>query len=65
MAKPSLSFDADGLPADVVTIDMLARLQLTALQRGASICFVNASPELRRLSEFVGLANVLRFEPRR
>jgi hypothetical protein len=65
MAKPSLSFDAGPLPADAATIDMLARLQLAADRRGASIRFLNASPDLRRLSEFVGLANVLRFEPRR
>jgi ABC-type transporter Mla MlaB component len=40
---------------DAVTVEALARLQLTALRRGARIRVRNASPELCELIEFMGL----------
>jgi hypothetical protein len=42
--------------ADVRAIDALARLQLSALRHGTSIGLCGASPELRDLLVFVGLA---------
>jgi ABC-type transporter Mla MlaB component len=46
--------DTLGRP-DAVTVEALARLQLTALRRGARIRVRNASPELCELIEFMGL----------
>jgi ABC-type transporter Mla MlaB component len=43
---------------DAVTVEALARLQLTALRRGSRIRVRNASPELCELIEFMGLRAV-------
>jgi STAS domain len=51
--------DVGGLPADIVTVDALARLQLTACRLGRRIELRSRSPELDRLVAFVGLADVL------
>ena len=52
--------DVGGLDdPDVLTIDALARLQLTALRRGRRLGFRDACRELRELVEFLGLGNVL------
>jgi hypothetical protein len=51
--------DVGGLPADIVTVDALARLQLTARRLGRRIELRSRSPELDRLVAFVGLADVL------
>ena len=59
--------DADPVPCDVgglddldaLTIDALARLQLTALRRGRRLGFGDACDELRDLVEFLGLRDVL------
>jgi hypothetical protein len=51
--------DVRGLPADVVTVDALARLQLTARRLGRRIELRSQTPELGRLLAFVGLADVL------
>jgi ABC-type transporter Mla MlaB component len=61
------SGDADRLICDVgtladpdaVTIDALARLQLTARRVGSQIGLRNASRELRELLDFVGLSSVV------
>jgi anti-anti-sigma regulatory factor len=44
--------------ADAVAIDALARLQLTARRLGSRICVRHASPELRDLLAFTGLADI-------
>lgn len=51
--------DVGALPADVATVEVLARLQLTACRLGGRIRLQRASPELVRLLAFVGLAGVL------
>jgi hypothetical protein len=51
------------VPADAVTIDALARLQLTALRVGRRIVLRHASTELHELLAFMGLVIVLRVEP--
>jgi ABC-type transporter Mla MlaB component len=51
--------DVRTLAADAVTIEALARLQLTARRLGRRITLRRASPDLDRLVSFVGLADVL------
>jgi ABC-type transporter Mla MlaB component len=57
---PSLAFcDVSDVPADAVTVDALARLQLAARRSDCTVRLRNASPQLRRLVEFMGLEDVL------
>ena len=51
--------DAHSVPADAVTVDALARLQLAARRRGCQVRLRGASPELRDLLGFMGLTDVL------
>jgi ABC-type transporter Mla MlaB component len=51
--------DVHGVPADAVTVDALARLQLAARRFGCRVRLRGASPELRRLVAFMGLEDVL------
>ena len=51
--------DVGTLPADAVTIEALARLQLTARRLGRRIRLQRTSCELDRLLVFVGLDEVL------
>jgi ABC-type transporter Mla MlaB component len=51
--------DVDGVPADAVAVDALARLQLAAGRSGCRVRLGNASPELRALVAFMGLRDVL------
>jgi ABC-type transporter Mla MlaB component len=51
--------DVSGVPADAVTVDALARLQLGAARHGCRVRLLNASPELRELVVFMGLTDVL------
>ena len=51
--------DVAGVPADAVTVDALARLQLAARRFGCRIHLRNASPELVHLVAFMGLEDVL------
>jgi ABC-type transporter Mla MlaB component len=51
--------DVAGVPADAVTVDALARLQVAARRTGCSIRLANASPELRELVAFMGLGDVV------
>jgi ABC-type transporter Mla MlaB component len=51
--------DVAGVPADAVTVDALARLQLGARRHGRRVRLVDASTELRELVAFMGLENVL------
>jgi len=51
--------DVGDVPADAVTVDALARLQLAAGRTGCRVRLRNASPELRALVAFMGLRDVL------
>ncbi len=51
--------DVDGVPADAVTVEALARLQLAAQRRGCRIRLRNATAELLELVAFMGLTDVL------
>jgi ABC-type transporter Mla MlaB component len=51
--------DVRGVPADAVTVDALARLQLAARGCDCQVRLRNASTELLELVEFMGLENVL------
>jgi len=51
--------DVDAVAADAVTVDALARLQLTARRFGRQVRLQRASRELDQLLQFVGLAEVL------
>ncbi len=51
--------DVRTVPADAVTVDALARLQLAARRTGCQVRLVHASPELRELLAFLGLEDVL------
>lgn len=55
--------DVRALAADAVTIEALARLQLTARLLGRRISLYGASPDLGRLVAFAGLAGVLPTAP--
>jgi anti-anti-sigma regulatory factor len=48
---------------DIVTVDVLARFQLSARRFGLEIRLRRASPELQELIRLVGLDEVLRVEP--
>ncbi|MGH3071178.1 MAG: STAS domain-containing protein [Gaiellaceae bacterium] len=51
--------DVAGVQVDATTVDALARLQLAARRRGCRIRLRHASPALRELVAFMGLADVL------
>jgi ABC-type transporter Mla MlaB component len=51
--------DVQTVPADAVTVDALARLQLAARGYGCRVRLRNASSELRDLLAFLGLEDVL------
>jgi ABC-type transporter Mla MlaB component len=51
--------DVDGVRADAVTVDALARLQLAARRQGCRIELQNASHDLLELVAFMGLRDVL------
>lgn len=51
--------DVDGVPADAVTVDALARIQLAARRHGCRVRLRGASAELRDLLAYIGLDAVL------
>ena len=51
--------DVATVPADAVTVDALARLQLAARRRGCQVRLRHASSDLRELVAFLGLGDVL------
>ena len=51
--------DVVGVPADAITIEALARLQLVARRNAISVRLCNASAELLALVAFLGLEDVL------
>jgi ABC-type transporter Mla MlaB component len=55
-----LRCEVAGVAADVVAVDALARLALTARREGCYVRLCGASDELRALVAFMGLAEVLR-----
>ena len=52
----------DGLAADLALVDLLARLQLAAKRVGGTLVLRQPCEELRRLLDFVGLAEALPLE---
>ncbi|MGI9099090.1 MAG: STAS domain-containing protein [Solirubrobacteraceae bacterium] len=54
-----IACDVSALPPDAVTVDALARLQLTARRCGRRIRLHRASHELHQLLLFVGLADAV------
>jgi ABC-type transporter Mla MlaB component len=58
-AGQDLRCDVVDVEPDAVTVDALARLQLAANRRRCRIRLANATPELRELVAFMGLADVL------
>ncbi len=64
-ATPSapIVVDVGALAADAVTVDILARLQLSARRRGRRVQLSNVPDELQKLLAFVGLAETLGLEP--
>lgn len=51
--------DVAGVPADAVTVDALARLQLAARHSSCEVRLRHASPELLELLALMGLGDVL------
>lgn len=51
--------DVDGVNADAVTVDALARLRLAARRHQCQVRLRGASNELRELVAFMGLRDVL------
>ena len=52
-------YDVEGLEADAVSVNVLARFQLAAKRRGYRLRFRRASRELLALVTFMGLKDVL------
>ena len=63
MARETVVWDAGPLPAEIATVDALARLALVARRRGCAVRLCGASEELLALVAFLGLADVLREGP--
>ena len=61
----TLACQVGGLEADAATLDLLARLELSARRLGIKVRLLHASPELRELVAFAGLTGVLLLEPER
>ena len=51
--------DVQGVTPDVVAVDVLARLQLTARQSGGEVWLRGASDELKGLLDLTGMCEVL------
>lgn len=60
-----LGCEVSTVPADAVTVEALALLQLAARREGCRIVLRGALPELVDLVAFLGLADVLPEEPLR
>jgi hypothetical protein len=61
-APITIDLDVSVLAADVLTVDALARLQLSARRCGRRLRLRDASGELQDLIAFVGLSEVLGVE---
>ena len=68
MAAPApipIVLDVTAFAPDALTLDALARLQLSARRQGRQLRLREPSTELRELIAFAGLSDVLRVEPSR
>ena len=64
--RPDIAWcDVEGVAADAVAVDGLARLQLAAQRYGCRVCLQNPSDELLALVELMGLTEALAVEPGR
>jgi hypothetical protein len=61
----TVDLDASAFCADVLTVDALARLQLSARRHGRRLRVRHASDDLHDLIDLVGLREALGVEPRR
>jgi hypothetical protein len=61
----TLPCQVGALEADAATLDLLARLQLSARRLGIEVRLLGASPELQELVAFAGLTHALRVEVER
>jgi hypothetical protein len=59
MPRDTVVWDAGPLPAEIATVDALARLTLLARRRGAVIQLRGASAELLELIDLTGLGRIL------
>jgi ABC-type transporter Mla MlaB component len=64
-ANPTIDCDVSALAPDVVTIDVLAGLQLAARRLGLQLRLHGASAELQDLVAFFGLRDALSVEVER
>jgi anti-anti-sigma regulatory factor len=62
-APTTIVLDASSLASDVLTVDALARLQLSAQRNGRLLRLRAVSADLQDLIELVGLSEVLGLEP--
>jgi hypothetical protein len=62
---PSYLCDLSGARATAATVDSLARLALLLRREDTRLVLRSADPQLVQLIGFMGLADVLRVEPRR
>jgi hypothetical protein len=58
--RPAVECDVRGALPDVVTVGMLARLELIARRDGYTLELRNASPELLDVVAFMGLDEILK-----
>jgi STAS domain len=56
----TIELDASALPADLLTVDALARLQVSARRHGRQLRLVGTSDDLQGVIDLVGLSAVLR-----
>ncbi|MFL5824463.1 MAG: STAS domain-containing protein [Solirubrobacteraceae bacterium] len=54
----ALEVEVDGIAADAVAVDALARLELAARRHGCRVTVRGTGPELRELIELVGLRDL-------
>jgi ABC-type transporter Mla MlaB component len=55
-----VDWDVAGLPADVATVELLARFELASRRHGYTLRLGNAPAELIELIALLGLSDVLR-----
>jgi hypothetical protein len=57
MTREIVVWDASPLPAEIATVDALARLRLLARRCGVELRLRGAAPELRELIDLTGLGD--------
>jgi hypothetical protein len=63
-APTTIDLDASELAPDLLTLDALARLELSARRHGRRLRVVGSSSGLRELIDLCGLSDALGVEPR-